>query len=134
MDFWEKATVAVSVVTLAASGVMAWRAIRRQRQVPDAEKPRQFRRFTRRRLLMSALVAVAGLALLLGSTVFHGWLIDHPRDFTVFWIGVILLLFVLLGLAVADVYAVLHAQISAHYSSENWEATKTQRGEEEEKK
>ena len=122
MDFTEQVTVVVSILALAAAGVMGWRTIRRQREVPEEEKARQFRRFTRRRLAMCAILAVVGVALPIGIFLLRdkGWAVRHAGDLTVFWLGLIVLLFVLLGLAVADVYAVLYAKVSEHYQSDHW--------------
>lgn len=135
MDFTEQATVVVSILALSAATIMAWRALHRQRVVPGSEKPRQFRRFTRRRVVMATLMALVGIALPVGIFLLKDWGLRHPGDWAVFWLGVVTLLLVLMGLAVADIYAVLFAKISEHYSSENWGKTKTRggmRGEEEE--
>ncbi len=120
MDSLQTPTLAVGLLALAASVVMVWRVAGRQRAVPEAEKPRQFRRFTRRRLVMSALVGLVGVALVASTFLSRDWYVAHPLDITIFWLGVIAALIVLLGLCVADVYAVLYDQISAHYKSENW--------------
>ncbi len=123
MDGSEQATLAVSLITLAAAGAMAWRAIHRQKQVPLEERPRQMRRFTRRRIIMSVILAVVGFALLWDAMGLDAWFRLHPArtlEFTTFWMAIIVLLLFLLGLAVADVYAVLFAQITEHYKRENW--------------
>ena len=121
MDSSQTTTLAVGVLALVASVVMAWRAVARQRAVRAQDKERQKRRFTRRRLVMSALVALVGVALTASAFFTPKWCAAHPRDVTYFWLGVIGALIVLLALAVADAFAVLNEQIVAHYKSENWE-------------
>ena len=124
MDLTEQATVVVSILALSASGIMAWRALHRQRTVPGDEKPRQFRRFTRRRVVMATLMGLVGVALPVGIFLLKDWGVRHPGDWAVFWLGVVTLLLVLMGLAVADIYAVLFAKVSEHYQSDNWQKPK----------
>lgn len=126
MNFSQTPTLAVGLVALVASAVMFWRAARRQREVPGEEKARQFRRFTRRRFVMSILVGLVGAGLVASTPVSSDWCARHPLDVTVFWLGVIVALVVLLALAVADVYAVLYAQFAAHCKSANWAPPKDQ--------
>ena len=122
MDSSQIPTLAVGLLALVASVVMAWRAASRQGEVPDPDKPRQYRRFTRRRFVMSGLVGLVGIALIVGALIPRAWCEKHPLDITILWLGVIAVLVVLLALCVADIYAVLRDQISAHYRSDHWTA------------
>ena len=125
MDSSEQAALAVSLVAMAAAGAMAWRTLRRQRQVPPDQRARQMRRFTRRRIIMSVVLGVVGLALLWDALALDAWFKRPPPhlvEFTTFWVGIIAALLLLLGLAIADIYAVLFAQISEHYRKDHWKA------------
>ena len=115
MDFTQVSTLVVSALSLVASVVMAWRALRRQTRVPAERKDRQFRRFTKRRLIMSALVAAVGVMLPFGVFLPEDYVRRHATGFTWFWLAVIGILLGLAGLAVADAYAVLYAQLSEHF-------------------
>jgi len=121
MDSTQKITTLVSAVGLLASCVMVLRVLRRHRlSLSTGTDPLQPHRFTRRRITMSAVLAVVSVMLFLGVCVLDGVLSTSPGVFTWFWLGVLGLLVWLLCLAFFDMFAVTHVRLGRREPPGNW--------------
>lgn len=95
-------------VILLAIGLLVshWRTWRRQKAQADNEAERSYqRRRFRRRMQTSAMLALAGVALIVGQLIPPQ---TRPSLFVFFWTGVVLLLFWVVLLALADATATRH--------------------------
>jgi len=113
----ETMTIVVSALALVASAVMALRTlVRHRRSVRGELGPIPIHRFTKRRLIMSGVLAAVGVMLFLGVCVID--FVRSPSAFTWFWLAVLGLLVWLLGMALFDAFAVLHTRLDLrHWSS-----------------
>jgi hypothetical protein len=92
--------VILLAVALLVSHWRTWRSTTSQ-AASEAERNYQRRRF-RRRMQTSAMLALAGVALVIGQLIPPR---AHPSLFVFFWTGVVLLLFWVVLLALADAAA-----------------------------
>jgi hypothetical protein len=111
-------TLVSLAILLAAGGLIVWhvRTWRRAERKPsEGQGFDYYRRQYRRRMQTSALLAVVAVAIFVGQFITR-----PPVAVLVFWGGVLLVLFWIGLLAVADVVATkLHfAQLRAHYRVE----------------
>ena len=107
----------VSATSLGVSVAMALRTLLRHRKSLRGELgPIPVHRFTKRRLIMSGVLAAVAVMLFLGVCVID--FTRSPRAFTWFWLAVLGLLVWLLGLALFDTFAVLHTRLDLRHWSD----------------